>query len=606
MVSFSNALSHSLHNHVLSQFRAKLRKPAKYPCIVKSLINLCSRGQLRQAVDHLELLVQKGVRLDSKTLALLLQLCANTRSLKEGKWVHLHLKLTGRKHPDTFISNHLINMYCSCGDFIEGRKVFDKMSVRNLYSWNNMLSGYAKLGMLNPARRLFEKMPEKDVVSWNTMVIAYAQSGNWDEALRFYSGLRRKSIGFNAFSFAGVLIVGVKLKDVGLTRQVHCQVFVAGYMSNVVLASSILDAYAKCGEIGDARRVFDDMPVRDVFAWTALISGHAKLGYMESARELFDIMPKKNPVSWTALVSGYARNGLGHSALELFQRMMFFRVMPDQFTFSSCLTACASIASLKHGKQIHAYLIRIGFRPNKIVVSSLIDMYSKCGSLELCKLVFELSGDKLDVMLWNPMMSALAQHGFGAQAAQLFRDMLVSGVKPNRVTFVVILNACSHSGLVKEGLALFNSMTSDHGILPDEEHYACLIDLLGRAGHFDELINQLEKMPFKADDRIWNALVGVCSIHGNEVLGKKAAECLIELEPQFSGAYLLLSSVYAASGKWESVEKIRQLMYQRCVRKEQASSWVEMQNKIHGCVEIERNAAESLIELKRQSLSAYS
>ncbi|GMH02985.1 hypothetical protein Nepgr_004824 [Nepenthes gracilis] len=568
-------------NLILSPVRTKPRKPAKRSCIVESLISLCSQGRLKEAISHLDLLARKGLRLDSTILAFLLHQCANTRSLKEGKWVHLHLKLTGQKHANTFVTNHIIDMYFKCGDHIEARKVFDKMSVRNLYSWNNVLSGYARLGMLNPARRLFDKMPEKDVVSWNTIVIGYARCGNYFEALRFYSRLRRESVGFNAFSFAGVLIVGVKLKDVRLTRQVHCQVFVAGYVSNVVLSSSIADAYAKCGEMGDARRVFDEMASRDVFAWTTLISGYAQWGDMESARGLFDMMPKKNSVSWTALVSGYARNGLGHAALESFRKMMLFCVKPDQFTFSSCLTACASLASLKHGKQVHAYLIRTGFKPNMIVVSSLIDMYSKSGRLDLCEQVFTLTGDKQDVMLWNPMISALAQHGYGNEAIRLFDDMVMSGVKPNRVTLVVILNACSHSGLVEEGLAFFKSMSHDHGIQPDEEHYSCLIDLLGRAGNFDEVMNQLEKMPCKVDDRIWNALIGVCSIHGNEELGRKAAEHLIELNPQSSAAYLLLSSVYAASGKWESVEKVRHLMGQRCVRKGQAISWVEIQNKIH-------------------------
>ncbi|PQQ09057.1 pentatricopeptide repeat-containing protein [Prunus yedoensis var. nudiflora] len=194
------------------------------------------------------------------------------------------------------------------------------MSVRNLYSWNNMLSGYAKMRNLKEARSLFDKMPEKDVVSWNTMVIGYAQSGVCDEALRYYRELRRLSIGYNEFSFAGVLTVCVKLKELGLTRQVHGQVLFAGFLSNVVLSSSLVDAYTKCGEMGDARRLFDNMPVRDVLAWTTLVSGYAKWGDMESASELFSQMPEKNPVSWTALISGYARNGLGHEALACLRR----------------------------------------------------------------------------------------------------------------------------------------------------------------------------------------------------------------------------------------------------------------------------------------------
>ncbi|CAK9162083.1 unnamed protein product [Ilex paraguariensis] len=558
------------------------KKPKiKPPCIVQTFFNLLSQGHLTQAVESLDLLARKGLRLDSKTLSLLLKECANSNSLKEGKWVHLHLKLTGLKHPNTLVSNHLIYMYCKCGDHAEARKMFDKMSMRNLYSWNNMLSGYAKLGMVKPARRLFDEMPERDVVSWNTMVIAYARIADCNEALRFYKELRRSDISFNEFSFAGVLTVCVKLRESGLTRQVHCQVSVAGFLSNVVLSSSIVDAYAKGGEMDGARRLFDEVSIKDVLAWTTLVSGYAKWGDMKSARELFDVMPEKNPVSWTALISGYARNGMGYKALELFTNMMMWCVKPDQFTFSSCLCACASIASLKHGKQIHASLIRTGFKPNTIVVSSLIDMYSKCGSLGVGQQVFDMMGNKQDVVLWNTMISAYAQHGYGEDGIIMFVGMVRSGVQPDRITFVVILNACSHSGLVQKGLSYFESMSRDYGIVPDEEHYACLIDLLGRAGCFNEVMNQLEKMPCKPDNRVWNALLGICRIHGNIELGRKAAEHLIELEPQSSAAYVLLSSIHAALGKWDSVEQVRKLMNERHVRKERAISWLELENRLH-------------------------
>lgn len=517
----------------------------------------------------------------TKALALLLQHCGDRRSLREGKWVHLHLKLTGLKRPGVFLANHLIAMYFKCGDDVEARKVFDKMSVRNVYSWNNMLSGYARLRKLEAARRLFDEMPEKDFVSWNTMVVAYAQNGFSDEALGFYRELRRLGIGYNEFSFAGVLTVCVKLKELELTRQVHGQVFVAGFSSNMVLSSSVVDAYAKCGEMGDARRFFDSMTVRDVPAWTTMVSGYAKWGDMRSACGLFDQMPEKNPVSWTALIAGYARNGLGYEALTLFRKMMMFQIRPDQFTFSSCLCACASIALLKHGNQIHGFLIRSNFRPNTIVIGSLIDMYTKCGSLESACRVFNLLSCKHDVILWNTMLSALAQHGHGKEAIRMFEDMVRTGLKPDRITFVVLLNACSHSGLVQEGLRIFKSMATDHVIVPDQEHYACLIDLLGHAECFNELMNEIEKMPSKPGYQVWNAILGVCRIQGNLELGSKAAEHLIELNPQSPDAYVFLSSIYAVLGRWELVRKVRQLMNKRHVKKERAVSWIEIDNKVY-------------------------
>ncbi|KAJ7978591.1 Pentatricopeptide repeat-containing protein [Quillaja saponaria] len=561
--------------------KSSKRNAIKLPCIVKSLLNLSYQGQLAEAVSSLGLLASRGIRLPSRILANLLQQCGNAKSLREGKWVHVHLKLTGHKHPTTFLANHLIGMYLKCGNDVEARKVFDKMAVRNIYSWNNMLSGYGKLGMLKPARELFDKMPEKDVISWNTMVIAYAQNGFIDEALRFYRDLRRLTIGYNEFTFAGVLNVCIKLKQLEISRQVHGQVLVAGFLSNVVLSSSIVDAYAKCREMVDARRLFDDMTDRDIFAWTTLVSGYAKWGDLELASELFNQMPQKNSVSWTALIAGYARNCQGHEALDLFRKMIMHRFRPDQYTFSSCLCACASIAALKHGKQIHGFLIRNNVRPNTIVVSSIIDMYSKCGVVETSKQVFNLMGNKQNVVLWNTMISALAQHGYGVEAILMLNDMLRSGVNPDRISFVVILHACSHSGLVQEGLNFFNSMARDHDIVPDEEHHACLIDLLGRAGRFDEILQHLRMMHCRPSDRVWNALLGVCRIHGNIELGKEAAECLIELEPQSSAAYVLLSSIYATLGKWEMVQQVRRLMDQRRVRKERAISWIENESKIH-------------------------
>lgn len=464
-------------------------------------------------------------------------------------------------------------MYFSCGDYLNARKVFDKMEVRNLYSWNNLLSGYVRLGMIKQARSFFHKMPEKDCVSWNTMIVSYARCGMFGEALRFYGQLRRLSIGYNEFTFATVLIVCVKSREFELSRQIHGQVLVVGFSSNVVVSSSIIDAYAKCGKTEDARRLFDEMPVRDIPVWTTLVSGYAAWGDMESANELFNQMPQKNSYSWTCLIGGYARNGMGREALGVFRKMIKHRVRLDQFTFSSCLFACANIASLKHGKEIHAFLVRNNIRPNTIVVSAIVDMYSNCGSMETAKRVFNFIGNKQDVVLWNAMISALALFGYGIEAFGMLNDMLRSGVKPNRVTFVVILNACCYSGLVLEGLQFFKSMTSEHGVVPDQEHYACIIDLLGQAGCLNESGKDLQMVDCKRGDHVWNSLLGVCNVCENQEFGREVAEFPIKLQPQSSAAYLLLTSIYATILKWGLVEKVRQIMDERHVRKDRAISW---------------------------------
>ncbi|KAJ0010315.1 hypothetical protein Pint_34358 [Pistacia integerrima] len=220
-------------------------------------------------------------------------------------------------------------MYFNCGSDVDACKVFSKMSFRNLYSYNGMLSGYVKLGQMRPAKKLFDKMVERDVVSWNTMIIGNARSGDVGESVRLFKELRRLCIGYNEFSFAGVLTVCVKTKELKLTKQVHGQVLVTGFLSNLVISSSVLDSYAKCGEMNNARRLFEEMQVRDVLAWTTLVSGYAKWGDMESARKFFNEMPEKNPVSWTALIAGYARNGSGNDALELFAKMMLAGHLED-------------------------------------------------------------------------------------------------------------------------------------------------------------------------------------------------------------------------------------------------------------------------------------
>ncbi|XP_027356333.1 pentatricopeptide repeat-containing protein At2g21090 [Abrus precatorius] len=547
-------------------------------CIAKPLL---SNSSLSETVSSLDLFRLKGIRLPSRVLATLLRQCSKTRSYREGKLVHLHLKLTGFKRPPPLLANHLICMYFSCGDFVQARKVFDKMEVRNLYTWNNMLSGYAKLGMMKQARSFFYRMPQRDYVSWNTMVTGYAHSGRFGEALRFYGRFRRLSIGYNEFSFAGVLIVCVKLKELELCRQIHGQVLVIGFLSNVVICSSIVDAYGKCGKMDDAKRLFDDMTVRDIPAWMTLFSGYAAWGNMESAAELFIQMPKENSCSWTSLISGYARNGQGHEALGVFRKMIRHQVRPDQCTFSNCLFACATIASLKHGKQIHAFLVRNNIKLNTTLISAIVDMYAKCGSIETARRVFNFIGNKQDVELWNMMISALGHYGYGIEAAMMLNDMLRSGVKPNRATFVVILNAYCHSGLVQEGLQFFTSMTCEHDVVPDQGHYACLIDLLDRAWYFKESVKDLQMIDCNPGNHVWNSSIGVCRMHGNTYYGREVAAFLIKLQPLSSAAYTLHSSIYAALGKGKLVEKTRHILDEKCVRKDQAISWIEIDNKVH-------------------------
>ncbi|EPS74289.1 hypothetical protein M569_00469, partial [Genlisea aurea] len=437
------------------------RKTRKYPCLVQKLFDLTCRRRLRDAVDILPLLSRNGIRLKSRVIASLIRQCADEKSVDSGNLVGLHLKLTGRKRCDLFLSNHLIFMYAKCGDLVKAREVFDKMPVRNLYSWNNMLSGYCNSGMIKAAVRLFDRMPGRNFLSWNAMVTAYVRCGWFDEAVKLYMELRKLDIGFNEYSFAGVLSVCVKLKELWLTKQLHCQVLVVGFLSNMILSSSVTDAYSKCGEMGDARRLFDDMKKRDTVAWTILISGYSQAADMTSAQEIFDAMPKRNTFSWNALIGGYSRNGKGDHSLELFSQMMMLGFESDEFTYSSCFLACGTTAFLEIGRQLHTRAITSGIRPNVAVVSSLIRMYSSCRRFDIAKRVLT-NGNRHrqhHVLPWNTMMAALSDHhGNGKRLAlRIFFEMLSLGVEPEADTFIVLFDACRGSSVLVEGIRLFES-----------------------------------------------------------------------------------------------------------------------------------------------------
>ncbi|KAL0920457.1 hypothetical protein M5K25_009595 [Dendrobium thyrsiflorum] len=555
------------------------------PCLLAYLNRHISAGRLADAVSVLPFLARHGLRPPTRTLSLLLSHCLHSpASLPLARRVLNFLHFTSLKpvYPShTFLSNHILRLHFLLGRSDRAQDLFGKMPQPNVFSYNTMLAGYVRLGLIAHAVNLFNCMPHRDLVSWNTIILALARTGAAAEAAAFYSRLRSSTLGVNAHTFSALLTACASLADKGLTLQAHGQVLVAGWSYNLVVSSLLVDAYARHGIIKDARKVFDQIPVRDVLAWTAMVSAYAKGGDMGSAQQLFDEMPEKNPVSWTVLIGGYLRNGLAFEALNLFRIMVDDGVQPDQFTFSSCICAASAIASVKHGKQIHARLFRTHFKPNVIVLSSLIDMYSKCGDLEAGRRVFRHSSViRRDVVMWNTIISAVGSHGHGREAIKLFEEMVSIEIKPDSNTFVVLLTACSHSGLVLEGWQFFKSMAEKHGIVPEENHLVCLVDLLGRAGRFQEAMEWLGKEPCKFSSRAWNALLGACKIHGNLQLGEQIAQRLLELGPQSSGSYVLLSNIYAEEGKWMSVENVRQSLQDKGMRKEYATSWIEVDNVV--------------------------
>lgn len=266
--------------------------------------------------------------------------------------------------------------------------------------------------------------------------------------------------------------------------------------------------------------------------------------------------------------------------MKLFFQMQIGGMDKDQFTYTSVLSASANLVAVEQGKQVHAHIIKTGYESNVSVGNTLVDMYAKCGSINAAHKVFENMPEK-DVVSFNAIIAGYAHHGHGKEALRFFEQMQLVGMQPNDITFICILSACSHVGLVNEGRNYFTSMSRNHNIKPRMEHYACMVDLLSRAGFLYEVEEFIREMPFKPGAVIWRTLLGACRVHGNIELGKLAAEYALELEPEDSATYVLLSNMFAAAGMWDETENVRQLMRARKVKKEPGQSWIEIKNKMH-------------------------
>lgn len=397
-----------------------------------------------------------------------------------------------------------------------------------------MLAGYAHLSLAAPAAEIFAAMPHRDLTSYNSAMLALASGGEMQGSLVLYSDLRHTSpsLGYSDYTFSALLVACAGLMDGGLARQLHAHLSHIGFLSDINIASSLVDVYRKCCCIADAHRLFDEMPVKDLRVWTSIVCGYAEDGQMSIARQIFDRMQKRSVISWNALMEGYVRHGLAAEALSIFKRLIKDGLHPDQSTFSIALSACAAIGSVTHGKQIHGMLLQTGFDPSVIVLSSLIDMYSKGGCLACARQVFSLAcQERRDTVLWNAMLSALCHHVHGQDAIGLFVQMIRERLKPDANTFVLVLTACCDCSLVDEGMNFFELMTKRYRIVPGENHYVLVVDLISRSSRScDEVVEWIRSSPFGSNKQAWETLVGKCAINGNAELMSKAEEQLAELD----------------------------------------------------------------------------
>lgn len=349
---------------------------------------------------------------------------------------------------------------------------------------------------------------------------------------------------------------------------------------NVLIWNVAISAYCRSECIDKAWKLFDEMPERNVASWNSMIDGFMKVGNLESAVELFEKMPEKNVVSWTTVLVGFSRNNDNESALSMFDRMLEEGIRPNNFTVSAVLASCAKIGVLNVGVRIHDYVKRNGFQADRAIGTALVDMYSKCGKVELASMVFDKMKER-DVETWTAMIMGWAVHGCWKEALQCFEDMNCSCIKPDEGAFLAILVACSHAGKVDKGLEFFDSMKTHYQIEPGIKHYTCIVDMYGRAGKVNEALEFLNSMPIEPDYVLWGALLSACQANKNVEIAELAAERLLRLRPLHTGSQVCLSNMYAGAGMWDDVEKVRSSLKKNSVSKAPGWSYVELEGKAY-------------------------
>ncbi|OVA08844.1 Pentatricopeptide repeat [Macleaya cordata] len=433
---------------------------------------------------------------------------------------------------------------------IDSNANLDQMSDRLPKSCDITLRRRDKDDMyMKSVRKVFDMMPNRDIVSWNTVIAGNAQNGMYEEALMMVREMGKADLKPDSFTLSSVLPIFAEYVDVSKGKEIHGYSVRHGFDSDVFIASSLIDMYAKCTRVDDSRRIF----------------------YM---------LPKCDVISWNSIIAGCVQNGLFDEGLKLFRQMLMAKIKPRNVTFSSIMPACAHLTTLHLGKQLHGYIIRNGFDDNVFIASSLVDMYAKCGNIRIARWVFDKM-DSRDMVSWTALIMGYALHGHANEALFLFQKMEMENVRPNYVAFVAVLTACSHGGLVDEAQKIFNSVIEDYGISPGLEHYAAFADLLGRAGKLEEAYNFISRMHIKPIGSVWSTLLSACRVHKNIELAEKVAEKIFKIDPENMGAYILMSNIYSSAGRWKDAANMRVAMKGRGMKKKPACSWIEVKNKVH-------------------------
>jgi pentatricopeptide repeat protein len=463
--------------------------------------------------------------------------------------------------PDKFTFPSLIKACCDVVEVLEVRKIHGllfKLGLElDVFVGSALVHTCLKFGLMEEAQEVFEELPMRDVVLWNAMVNGYAQTGRFDEALGIFMRMGKEGIVPNRFTVTGVLPVLAFMEELNNGRAIHGFAMKMGYVSGVAVSNALIDMYGKCRCIGHAQEIFEIMDEKDIFSWNSIIAVFGQCGDYDGTLRLFD-------------------------------RMLGSGVRPDLITVTAVLPACSNLVALMHGQQIHGYMIVNGWgmegnnknTDDQLVNNAVMDMYAKCGSMRDAQLVFYKMGNK-DVASWNIMIMGYGMQGYGNEALDVFSRMCKAQMKPDVVTFIGVLSACSHAGLVKQGREFLTLMKSKYGVDPTIEHYTCVIDMLGRAGQLEEAYKLAQTMPIETNPVVWRALLAACRLHGNADLADIVVQQVFKLESGHCGNYVLMSNIYGVIGRYEEVLDIRYAMRQQNVRKTPGCSWIELKNGVH-------------------------
>ncbi|KAG9143604.1 hypothetical protein Leryth_019195 [Lithospermum erythrorhizon] len=521
--------------------------------------------------------------------------CRGSRYVDEGRLLFEHM------HERDVVSwNTVISGYAKCGRMDEALRLFRRMPERNSVSWNVVVTGFLEIGDVKTAVGFFEEMLDRDDASLCALVSGLVRNGKLDDAEDLLVKYGKIDDGRVDLVFAyNTLIAGYGQKGrINDARRLFDQVFydaddpresggsIIRLKRNVISWNTMIMCFVKAGEVVSARELFDKMKERDAFTWNTMISGYVGMLDMEEASKLFSEMPNPDTVTWNSVISGHAHLGnLGlaydffkrmpqknivswnsmiaafekkhdlEGAVKLFMQMQAEGIRPDRHTCSSLLSVCAESVALQLGMQTHQLVTKIVV-PDVPLNNSLITMYARGGLITDAKAVFDEMKFQRDFISWNAMIGGYASHGFASEALNLFESMKFK-VRPTYITFISVLNACAHAGLVEKARSYFKSMTSDFGIEPRVEHFASFVDVLGRYGHLDEAMDVIRTMPVEPDAVVWGALLSACRVHNNVEFARIAAEALMRLEPENSGPYVLLYNIYADVGRWDDANSMR-------------------------------------------------